>query len=890
MTSFRRRLSALFSRACEPFRKQRRDGELADELASHLQSHVDDNVRAGMTPEAARRDARLKLGGMDQTKERYRDRRGLTIVDAAMQDIRYVCRGLRKNPGFTAVAVLTLALGVGANTAIYGVVYSVLLKPLPYTHPEQLVTLSTSIPGTRFPSLPVRAIDFQEIRRSNGAFAEMSAIAPADFNLTGAGEPERLHGVRVSANLFSMLGAQPERGRTFLPEEDADGRDHVAIISHELWVRRFGSDRDVLNRTLSLNGQSYVVVGIMPRGFLFPTGAQLHPLVPLGPRVDVWKPMAFTRSELTSEGSWNWGVIGRLKSGTSMRVAQENVDTIATAIVKRVLTQIPNSGFDVRVQLQPIREMFSGNVRQPLLVLTGAGGLLLLIACVNLANLLLARVSGRQRELATRKALGASRSRLFRQLLTESLVIASLGGAAGLLLAPATTRLLLSLGPSDLARVEPEISVPIIVFALLTTALTAVAFGLAPAFEAGRAGFQERLKVGGARTGSLRRFLVAAEVALCTVLLAVSALLLRSFVNVNNVDKGFAVEKILSVDLTLSGRRYSESRTVTFYQTVLERIRALPGVRSAGAANALPLTRESDTTQVYFEADARYRLLERPVAMYRNITPGFLTTMEIPLLAGRLLEGTETPPAVIISARLAKALWPDEAFSQALGRRVRQGDITSALLTVVGVVGDVRTGALDREPMPVIYRPHTQSASRDMTVVIRTSGEPEALALAVRTTVGNIDMDVPIPTMRTMREIVSASTAPRRFQMVLITVFGAVALVLAVVGVYGVTSHAVASRTKEVGIRMALGAQRASVVWSVLIQGLQPVLVGLAIGLVGGRVAAISIQSALFGIGPLDPIALVGVVCALFSTAALACGIPARRASSVDPVIALRAE
>jgi predicted permease len=810
------------------------------------------------------------------------------------QDIRYIARTLAKTPGFALAAIGTLALGIGATTAIFSVVYAVLLKPLPYADPGQLVSVSGFVPElrARIPSMPMRATDFDAYRRSNSVFSGMSALRPQDFNLTGAGEPERLNGARVSANFFSMLGVQPELGRTFLPEEDEPGRDHVIVISHGLWARRFGGDPGALNRTVSLDGGSYVVVGIMPEGLLFPTGGQLHAMVPFGPRVDVWKPMAFSAGELQHRGNWAYACMARLRPGVSLAQAHENLNAIAATV------PFPD-GRTAQTQIVPLREVLSGKARQGLLVLLGAVALLLLIACVNLANLFLARMSTRSRELATRVALGASRWRLARMLLTESSMIASLGAIFGLLIAYWGSRLLVSLGPADspTARTS-QLNGPVLLFTIVVAVATGIAFGLVPAFEAARgdlhASLTSRGAASGRRAGRLRRALVAVEVALSTGLLVGAGLLLHSFVKVMNVDKGFAVERILAADLSLPSKQYSRERGIAFYQELASRVGALPGVVSAGIVTAPPLGGKASRVEngpVYFATDTDpARTVDRPFGIFHSVTKGYFATLGIPLRVGRLIEDHEPAPAAVISAALAHKLWPEESLENIVGRHIKLNGIDVSPVAIVGITGDVRADALETEPRPAAYRPVSQAPAGDVTLVVRTAQEPEALASAIRSEVWRLDSSLPVASMQTMREIVSASTAQRRFQMMLILMFAALSLALAVVGIYGVTSYSVSRRTQEIGLRMALGAQRGDVLVSVLAHGLRPVASGLLFGLVAAAFAAASIRALLFDVRPLDPISLGGVSLAVLLAATLACYFPARRAAKVDPMVALRCE
>lgn len=877
--------------------KRALDG-LDDDIRDHIERETQDNLDRGMSPEEARRQALLKFGNVALVKE---DARAVWVwqwLEQLIQDGRYAIRTLRRSPGYAAVAVLTLALGIGANTAIFSVVYAILLRPLPYASSDELVTISSHIAQmqARFPTLPMRAVDFLELRRSSRGLSELSAVSGEEFNLTGTGEPERLYGARVSSNFFSMVGIEPAIGRAFAPEEDASGRDQVAVLSHDLWVRRFGGDPNIVGRPVALNGQTFTVIGVMPRSFLFPVGRQLHQYMPLGPRVDIWKPMAFSKDEVTSEGSWNYGVIARITAGTSLAVAQEELNAIAKAISERVRVQSKDLDIDIGLQLQPIREVFSGSIRRELLLLMAAAALLLSIACINLANLLMARASSRMRELAMRAALGASRSRLMRQVLTETGIVALLGAGVALIAAFWGTQGLISLAPPDTRTILPTspLNGTVFVFTMVAALATGLVVGLVPAFEIGRRGLFNGLGDGSrAATTSAHgtRFgqaLVALETALTCGLAIVAGLLLHSFSNMLQVDKGFKAEQVLAVDLSLPRRSYAPAQADQFYEELLERMRALPGVRSAAAVNVLPLVSESMTRLIQLEDDVDD--LRRPVAVYRVATPGYLATIGVPLLAGRFFEELEPQAVAVVSAGLVGRLWPTEPLSSVVGRRIRPGNLNTPLVTIVGVVGDVPSGALDREPMPAIYRPHRRSGWLDMTLVARAAGDPVALVSAIRTEVKDLDKDLPISTVRTLDDVVSASAATRRFQTTLVVLFAVLALALAAVGVYGVTSYAVTRRTREIGVRIALGATPTHVLTTVLMRGLRPVALGLVMGLVAAAVAARVIRSFLFGIGPADPMAFAAASAVLIVAAALACYLPARRAAGVDPVSALRFE
>ncbi|MGH9161564.1 MAG: ADOP family duplicated permease [Vicinamibacteraceae bacterium] len=889
------------SRVVNLFRTSRVDRELDEELRFHVEERTDALVRDGLPRRAAEALALRQLGRPLRLREESRDIKLLAWLDSLAQDVRFALRGLRKSPSFAFAAVCTLALGIGANTAIFSVVYAALLKPLPYTNPDELVAISVYVPQlqSKFPSLPIRPVDFERFRRSNRVFTDMAAIRERNFNLTGRGEPERLSGARVSASLFPLLGVQPELGRTFLPEEDAPGRERVVLISHDLWSRRFGADPSITNRTLSLDGQPHQIIGVMPARFLFPTRKQLHSHVELGPRIDVWKPAAFDQDELGLDDLtvFSWGVIGRLKPGTSQQSAQANLDVIAEGIVERMHAKAPGlDDVELRTLIKPMRDVYFGSVHRSLVMLMSAVGLLLVIGCVNLVNLLLARLNSRTRELATRAALGAPRGRLVRQLITESVVVAVLGGAAGIPLAAWGTRVLTALGPSDFPTGQAVwLNGPVFLFAMTVVFAAGLAVGLVPATEMARGHLHGNLKDGGRGmttgkgSGYMRRALVTAEVALCMALLVVAGLLLRSLVNLMGVDRGFDVERVLSVDVALSPERYEGSQRVAFYRDLLDNVRALPGVASAGAITILPLTSESEGSaeQIFLEEDTKVRL-DRPAAHYRAVTPGYFAAMGIPLAAGRFLEAEEPSDRVVVSEGLARHLWPDAQPAHIIGRRIKIGEITDGPATIVGVVGDVRAAALDRDPTPALYVPYTRARPRVMSVVVRTTQDPKTLAAAVRARIWKRDNSIPVDTMRTMRDIVSESVAPRRFQTALVLLFAVLALGLALIGVYGVTSYAVARQTQEIGVRLALGARRADLLRSVLMQGLRPVAAGLVLGLALAWAAATTVRGFLFGVAPLDPLALGVVSTALILTAALACYFPARRAARIDPVVALR--
>jgi putative ABC transport system permease protein len=824
---------------------------------------------------------------------------GVRWLDVLIQDLRYAFRVFVRNPVFVVVVALTLALGIGANTAMLSVAYAVLLKPLPYADPGQLYSVEVVIPERRaqIPSLPATVQTYLQWRSAPTVFLDMSAVTPWEASLTGDGDPERLGGAQVSANFFSFLGVPMARGRAFSAEEEQPGKDRVVVISDALWRRRYGSDPGVIGRTIVVNGANHLVVGIASSSLLVPTGSQLHALLPFASRIDIWKPIAPTPSTLNNE-SWDHGVLVRLAEGVNLEQGRQQLATILTELAR---VQMPRVKTEVSIQLVPVREVFSGKARLRLLLILAASVLLLLTACASIANVFLARIASRRNEFATRMALGAGRGRILSQTLTETILLAILGGAIGTLLARYGASVVASYGPDDVRLLaDTHLNLPFLLFSMAVTLATGVACGIIPAWQACRKDAGTELKEGrtttnGNRAGHTREVLVGVEMALATVLLASAGLLLHSFVRVMETDRGYVVERVLTVDLSLFGQRYSAAGTrAAFYRTLLENVRALPGVLSAGAVSNLPALSASDgasrTIMYATDTDFQSVVLARPVAMVRGVTEGYFAASGTPLRTGRLIGDEEPVLAAVISESLAVRLWPNEAPASIVGRQFRQGDVKGPLITVAGVVADAHPGGLDREPPPVVYRPYPQWASGPMTLVVRTAQEPATLANAVRAEIWKLDPSLPISAIRTMQEIVSSTVAQRRFQMTLTTLFALIALLLGAVGVYGVVSYSVACRTRDIGLRIALGARATDVMRWVFAGGMRPVLVGLGAGLAGAVAIASTLRNLLFDVAPADPLTLGVVALVLLAASGLACYLPARRAAALDPMTALRHE
>jgi putative ABC transport system permease protein len=866
------------------FRREHWDEERERELQTYLEIETEENIARGMTPKEARYAARRKLGNPAQIREEIYRMNSLTIFESLWQDVRCGLRMLRKNAGFAVVAIVTLALGIGANTAIFSVIHGVLLSPLPYSDPDRIVLVLESNPSRGFPQFSVSPPNYIDWKKESTSFEQIASIARGDFNYTGGAEPERLSGARVGSSFFAVMGAAPAMGRTFFPEDDVLGKAGVVVLSYGLWTRRFGSDPQVVGKSLTLDGQTYRVVGVMQNGFQFPR------------RVDLWLPSEFDADALSpgARGAHYLRVMARLKPGVSIDKAQAEM----VAISKRLEQQYPRTNTGWTSKLLSLNEATVGDIRPTLLVLFGAVGFLLLIACANVANLLLARASARQREIAIRFSLGASRLRIARQLLTESILLSGIATGAGLLLAEWAIRALRTLPPSNLPRAANiGLDLPVLGFAAGVAVLTGLLFGFAPALQITRGAPSQTLKEGG-RTASpgrqgVRSALVVLETTLALVLLVGSGLLLKSFLRLQTVDPGFQYKNIATANVSLPRSKYStDAQEMQFFRQLLERIPSVQGVKEVAASSGNPM--EGSNLSFAFATKDLEALSpsDQPSAGYYVVSSNYFHTLGIPLLVGRYFTREDSPgsPRVaIISQTIAQRFFHDK---NPIGQTIKigVGAAEPVAREIVGVVGDVKDDGLGEAATMAAYEPYTQMAWSDMTLFVRSDSDPSQMAGMLRSQVTSVDKDQPVADISTGDQLMAQAVAQPQLRTTLLSLFAGLALILASLGIYGVMSNTVAQRTHEIGVRMALGAGQSSVLRLVLSNGMRLTLLGIALGTAGAFALTRLMKSFLFHVTPTDPSTFVEVALFLFLVALLASYIPARRATRVDPVVALRYE
>jgi putative ABC transport system permease protein len=867
------------------------DQDFEREMESHRELLTQENIQRGMAPDEAKRAALLRLGGLTQLKETNRELRGLPMLEAFFQDARFAFRMLRKNPGFTAVAVLTLALGIGANTAIFSVVYAVLLKPLPYTNPEQLFTAFQANTQQGVAETGCSYLNFEEWRAQNHVFSELAGNVAHQLTLTGRVEPTVVNTSVVTPEFFALLDVKPVAGRIFFPQDGNQGAPPVVLVSEDLWRGRFGADPKIIGTSISLDQRPFTVIGIIPGAFRTPFFTT---------KQEVWIPLVqdpVFSTFMPQRGAHLLPVIGRLKPGVSVAQAQAEMD----AISGRLAGEFPaeNNGWTVR--LVPLQKEIVGDVRTALLVLLGAVGLVLLIACANIANLLLARATSRSKEIAVRTALGAGRARIIRQLLSETAVLGLLGGAAGIALAYWGVKALSSLLPSSLPQMNPiRVDYFVLGFALLLSAIAGVAFGLVPAMFAAHADIQSTLREG-ARSGESRNrrrarsFLAAGEIAIAMVLLVAAGLLLRSFSKLMSVSPGFDAQHIVKADISLPQFQYSKPQQWTaFSDELLARIQSDPGLQDSAVVVPRPIAdlRVTLPFDIVGSPPVSASAAASRTTSYVSISLGYFHVMSIPLLSGRLFDQRDimsSPSVTIISKTMAQRYFPNQ---DPLGKQLNFGFPrgTTAVHEIVGIVGDVRDDSLGQDPRPMVYVPYAQAPFWGANVVVKSTLSPSSVAATIRQEVQKIDKDLPVTDVAMMPDIIEASVAQPRFRTFLLGLFGAMALVLAATGIFGVISYSVSRRTNEIGIRVALGASRGTILRMVLRETLLLTFAGLAVGLPCALAASRLLGNMLFGVSAGDPATLAIVAITLAAVAALAGYIPARRAMRVDPMVALRYE
>ncbi|MGC1482826.1 MAG: ABC transporter permease [Candidatus Acidiferrum sp.] len=869
-------------------RRSRMESEMDAELLFHVETYAEDLMRGGVSREEAIRRARVEFGAIERVKEEGREARGVRLIESAIQDLRYGVRMLRKSPGFAAIAVLTLAIGVGANTAVFSVVYGVLLEPLPYQDSSRLVLLNETTP--KVGDVSVSYPNFLDWRSQSRNFSQMAAVHGVGFNLSGVNQPESIDGEAVSANFLSMLGVHPIIGRDFDASEEKAGTAPVVMLNYSLWQSHFGADPNAVGRTVMLDGHSYTIIGVLPPNFRWPDKTDV--LEPIG----VWATANPAATERGERGDMI--VLGRLASPASIAQARSEMQGIAA----RIAAEYPGSNDEFGVSLHLLREAFVGDMRPAILSLFGAVICVLLIACANVANLLLVRGAGRTREIALRIAFGATRKRIIRQMLTESFVLAFFGGVLGILLAYAGIRAMTSLlPPYILMGATLNLNALVLLFAVLLIGLAAFVFGLAPAARSTKPDLQAQLKEGsaGAGTGTaqnrLRGLFVVAELSLSLILLAGAGLMMKSLHILLSVSPGFQADRVLTMEMDLRTAQYDKDPAIrNFWQRVLDGARAVPGVQSASVGTVVPLTYSHSRADITIEGMPLPKPGNYPHPDVHIVSDGYASTLGIPLIRGRSFTETDnetSPPVAIINNMLARQYFPND---DALGKRLMFGHPSAAnppkWLTIVGVFGDTKLYGLANAARLEVYVPFPQSPTRDMTLAVKSGVDPSALTSALRGEIASIDKDQPISDVSTMSQLMTNSVSTRRYTLILLGLFSSLALVLAAIGIYGVISYSVAQRTRDIGIRMALGATQADVLRDVLGLGVRLTGIGLGIGLAGALLATRVLSSLLYGVHSTDALTFTAVSLVLITVALIASYIPARRATRVDPIVALRYE
>jgi predicted permease len=892
-------IRTVLSRCASLFRKERLDADLDEELRTHIAFATEENIERGLPHSQARTAALRSFGGVTQIRETYRNQRDIPMLEQISRDLRFALRQLSKSPGFAITAILTLALGIGASTAVFSLVNTILLKPLPYPNADKAVVLwHTGAIGSFYGngSFPWGTPELRLLRDSVTSFQQLGAFKQDSFNLTGSGNPELLDGVRASADFFPSLGMPPLLGRSFSPLDDQPGHEYVVVLSHSFWSSHFNSDRGIVGKSINLNGYPYTVIGVMPSSFLFPNQQAMPPTLDVPKETALWVPLA---GSISPAGSEDMGIVADVKPGVNAVQMQQELRHFDAAFIK----QFPRSTGWSTVAV-PLMQQAGANAKRPLLLLLASVLVVLLIASSNVAGLTLNRSLARRKEFTLRAALGAGRGRLIRQLITESLLLSLAGAFVGIFLGQAALFLLKLYGPATVPYLrEARLDLPVILFAFGITLLTGLLFGLAPAFGATRMNMVEALKERGQRSSGgssaplVRNTLLIGQIGMAMVLVVTAGLLVRTFYQMLRADTGFDATRVMSFKLPLSSFKYSDpDRMAQLYEQVSLRLQTLAGVESVGFSSVAPMSGTPDGTVIRIPEHPTAMGSVRPFAYYSFVSPGYFSSIGTPVRSGRDIADTDTSmsmPAAIINATLAREYFPGE---DPIGRQIGVGNTRMALRTIVGVVGDIKHTSLRESANAEMFVPYTQNdlkvwpSMQSMQYAVKTKADPVSAMQEIRQTVHDVDPDIPITDLATLTTVVDSSLTADRFSMLLLSAFGILALLLASIGMYGVISWSVMQRTAEIGIRIALGAQRRRILIMILSQGGRLACAGIGIGLIAAFATTRLISRFLYGVQPTDPATFAAVSLLLVAVALLACYLPARRAMQIDPMRAIRLE